>query len=40
MKKLFIGLVVGAAVGMLVSEIPEVHGMLNKGKKKVKDAIK
>lgn len=40
MKKLLIGLALGAAVGMVVSEIPQVHQMLNKGKKKVKDMTK
>lgn len=40
MKKLLIGLALGAAVGMVVSEIPQVQKLLNKGKKKVKDMTK
>ena len=40
MKKLLIALALGAAVGMAVSEIPQVKQMLNKGKKKVKDMTK
>ena len=40
MKKLLIGMALGAAVGMVVSEIPQVQKMLNKGKKKVKDLSK
>lgn len=40
MKKLLIGLALGAAVGMVVSEIPQVQQALNKGKKKVKDMTK
>ena len=40
MKKLLIGLALGAAVGMVVSEIPQVKQMLDKGKKKVKDMTK
>lgn len=40
MNKLLIGMALGAAVGMAVSEIPEVKSMLNKGKKKVKNMTK
>ena len=40
MKKLLIGLALGAAVGMAVSEIPQVKQMLNQGKKKVKEMTK
>ena len=40
MKKLLIGLALGAAIGMVVSEIPQVQKMLNKGKKKVQDMTK
>ncbi len=40
MKKLLIGMALGAAAGMIVSEIPQVQKMLNKGKKKVKEMTK
>ena len=40
MKKLLIGIALGAAVGMVVSEIPQVRQTLDKGKKKVKDLSK
>ena len=40
MKKLLIGLAVGAAVGMVVSELPKVRQALDKGKKKVKNMTK
>ena len=40
MKKLLIGLALGAAVGMVVSEMPQVHKMLDQGKQKVKDMTK
>ena len=40
MKKLLIGLALGAAVGMVVSEIPQVKQVLNKGKSKVKNMTK
>ena len=40
MKKLLIGMALGAAVGMVVSEIPQVKKALNNGKKKVKDIAK
>ena len=40
MKKLLIGMALGAAAGMIVSEIPQVKKMLNKGKKKVKEMTK
>ena len=39
MKKLLIGMALGAAVGMIVSEIPSVQRLLNKGKKKVKNMV-
>ena len=40
MKKLLIGMALGAAAGMIVSEIPQVQKMLDKGKKKVKEMTK
>ncbi len=40
MKKLLIGMALGAAAGMIVSEIPQVKQLLNKGKKKVKEMTK
>ncbi len=40
MNKLLIGMALGAAAGMIVSEIPQVQKMLNKGKKKVKEMTK
>lgn len=40
MKKLLIGMALGAAVGMVVSELPQVKQMLNRGKKKVKELSK
>lgn len=40
MKKLLIGMALGAAAGMIVSEIPQVQKFLNKGKKKVKEMTK
>lgn len=40
MKKLLIGMALGAAVGMVVCEIPQVKNLLNKGKKKVKEMTK
>ena len=40
MKKLLIGMALGAAVGMVVSELPQVKQMVNKGKKKVKELSK
>ena len=40
MNKLLLGIALGAAVGMVVSEIPEVKNALDKGKKKVKDLSK
>lgn len=40
MNKLLIGMALGAAVGLVVSEIPEVKEMVKKGKKKVKDISK
>ncbi len=40
MKKLLIGLALGAAAGMIAGEIPQVQKLLNKGKKKVKEMTK
>ena len=40
MNKLLIGIALGAAVGMVVSQIPQVEKALDKGKKKVKDLSK
>ncbi len=40
MKQLLIGIALGTAVGMAVSEMPAVKEMLSKGKKKVKDLTK
>ncbi len=40
MKRLLIGMALGVATGMIVSEIPQVQKMLNKGKKKVKEIAK
>ena len=40
MKKLLIGIALGAAVGMVVSEFPKVRQALDKGKKKVKNMTK
>lgn len=40
MKTLLIGMALGAAVGMVVGEIPQVKQMINKGKKKVKNLSK
>ena len=40
MKKLLIGIALGAAVGMVVSEMPQVKQILNKGKKKVQNLSK
>ena len=40
MKKLLIGIALGAAVGMVVSEIPQVRQALDKGKKQVKKMTK
>ena len=39
MKKILIAMALGAAAGMLVSEIPAVNGVIQKGKKKVKKMI-
>lgn len=39
MKKVLIGIALGAVAGMLVSEIPEVKGFIKKGKKKVKNMM-
>ena len=40
MNKILIGMALGAAVGLAVSEIPQVKEMMKKGKKKVKDISK
>ena len=40
MKKILIGLALGAAVGMVVSEIPKVRQALDMGKKKVSKMTK
>lgn len=40
MKKLLIGIALGAAAGMIVAEIPQVQKLLKEGKKKVKDITK
>ena len=40
MKKLLIGIALGAAAGLMVSEIPEVRQVLDKGKKKVNKMTK
>lgn len=40
MKKLLIGMALGAAAGMVVSEIPAVKKMMDKSKKKVKSLTK
>lgn len=37
MKKILIGIALGAVAGMLVGEIPEVKNFIKKGKKKVKN---
>ncbi len=40
MKKILIGMALGAAAGMIISECPSVKQMLDKGKKKVKNLTK
>ncbi len=40
MKKMLLGLALGAALGMMVAEIPAVQQVLTKGKKKVKNLTK
>ena len=40
MNKLLIGVALGAAVGMVVSELPKVRQALDKGKKQVKKMTK
>ena len=40
MKKLLIGLALGAAAGMVISEMPQVKKVLDKGKKKVNSMTK
>ena len=40
MKKLLIGMALGAAAGMVISEIPAVKKMMDKSKKKVKNMTK
>ena len=39
MKKILIGLALGAVAGMMIGEIPEVKGFVKKGKKKVKNML-
>lgn len=39
MKKILISLALGAVAGMLISEIPEVKGVIQQGKKKVKNMV-
>lgn len=40
MKRLLIGMALGTAVGMMISEMPAVKEMISKGKKKVKSLTK
>ena len=40
MKKFLIGIALGAAAGMVISEVPAVKKMMDKGKKKVKNMTK
>lgn len=40
MKKLLIGMALGAAAGMILSEIPAVKEVMSMGKKKVKSLTK
>lgn len=40
MKTLLIGMALGAAVGMAVSEVPKVRKMLDKCKKKTQNLVK
>lgn len=39
MKKLLIGMALGAVAGMLVGEIPQVKSFIKKGKKQVKNML-
>ena len=39
MKKVLIGIALGAVAGMIIGEIPAVKGVIKKGKKKVKDIM-
>lgn len=39
MKKLLIGLALGAVAGMVIGEMPEVQTLFKKSKKKVKNII-
>lgn len=39
MKKVLIGIALGAVAGMIIGEIPAVKGVIKKGKKKVKDMM-
>lgn len=40
MKKLLIGVALGAIAGILVGEMPEVQSFMQKGKKKLKNLKK
>ena len=40
MKKLLIGIALGAIAGMIVGEMPEVQNLMQKGKKKIKNLKK
>ena len=40
MKKLIIGMALGAAAGLILSECGAVQGAINKGKKKLKNLTK
>lgn len=40
MRKLLIGMALGAAAGMILSEMPAVKEFMSKGKKKVKNITK
>ena len=40
MKKFFMAVALGTAMGLLISEVPDVKDMVAKGKKKVKNLTK
>ncbi len=40
MKNLLVGVVLGAAAGLVLGEIPAVKSFMNKGKKEVKKMVK
>ncbi len=40
MKKLLIGMALGAVAGIALCEVPQVKNLMNKGKKKVKEMTK